>query len=439
MITLTINNSVSKIEGLSIAQHKKLSKQLSYVVRGEKCNRVFYRTLLTKHGEFPTGLLYIVKKFIDKLKVNTQDVRTCVEIKPHIFLPRLLHNPRPEQMEAAKACVKYSRGIIVAPTGFGKSAIVALIIQNLGLKTLIVVPTLELKKQLTEFLQQAFCCSYVGGLGNLIAVENIDALDSDKEVDYDCLIIDEFHHSAAKTYRKLNKSAWKNIYYRFGLTATPFRSNDEERLLLESVLSKVIYRVSYNTCVDKGYIVPVEAYYYELPKVSVEGVRWATVYKELVTARNDRNRLIGRILSIIRHSQKSALCLVKEVAHGKELKTMTGVPLCHGEDEASRRYLKDFALGKLGCLISTTGMAGEGVDTRACEYVIIAGLGKSKNAFMQQVGRGFRLFPGKESCKVILFKDPSHKWTRAHFNAQCKYLLDEYGIKPVKLYLSGEL
>ena len=65
----------------------------------------------------------------------------------------------------------------------------------------------------------------------------------------------------------------------------------------------------------------------------------------------------------------------------------------------------------------------------------MAGGGKSKNAFMQQCGRGFRTFGDKESCKILMFLDNNNKWLKAHFKQCVKYLAEEYGVKPVQLFL----
>lgn len=335
--------------------------------------------------------------------------------------------PYPEQAEAVDVAAKYHRGILSMVTGFGKSITMALLIYRLQVRTLVVVPNLELKRQLTETFRSIF------GTNKNIVIENIDSPKLKTLTDFDCLLIDESHHVAAKTYRKLNKTAWKGTYYRYFFTATPFRSRDEEQLLFESVAGQVIYSVSYKDAVAKGYITPIEAYYYELPKIPVRGYTWAEVYKELVVDRADRNDLIAELMFKLEEEKKSTLCLVKEINHGDELKRLTGIEFANGQDETSKEYIREFSLGALGSLIGTVGVVGEGVDTKPAEYVIVAGLGKSRPAFMQQCGRGVRMFKDKESCKIILFKDASHKWTLAHFNAQCKILRDEYGVKAVKL------
>lgn len=441
-MTLTIGNSVCLLEGYTQAQFSVLRELLSYVENPQaafyhKFRRSNRKYLISKRGEFPTGLLYLVEEWINqnslKAIVKVVDTRVVPKTFYKPFKWSLRLPPYPEQKAAGKAARIAHRGIIVAPTGVGKSIIAAIIIKELNVKTLVVVPSLHLKTQLTDNLIELFGKEFVGGYGAVIAVENVDALEKQKSCQYDCVIIDEFHHSGAKTYRKLNQKLWSGVYYKFGLTATPFRSQAHESLLLESVLSKVIYEVDYYTAVKNGYIVPMEAYYYELPKKGTEAYTWAQVYSELVTLNQERNQLVADVLTQLVKSGGSTLCLVKEIAHGKLLSEMTGVPFANGMDGESGRLIQEFNNKDDGALIGTTGVLGEGVDTKPAEFIILAGLGKSKNSFMQQVGRGFRRYGKKTSCKIILFLDRSHKFTLRHFKEQVKFLKEEYGVEPVKL------
>ncbi len=437
MIKIDIYNSESRITGLAPSEHKELADLMSYTIDPQAAyfsnswrNK---RTLLSKRGEFPTGLTYIAAEYVIGTDIEVIDHRTLPEACPGLFDLSFPYAPYPEQKAAAEAAKRFKRGIIVAPTGLGKSAIAALIIQRLQVPTLIVVPNLELKRQLTEDLRNAFGRDKVGTYPERkpIAVENVDALICKEIVTtYDCVIIDEFHHSAAKTYRDLNKKAWKNIYYRLGLTATPFRSNDNERLLLESILADVIYRVEYKDAVAKGYIVPVEAYYVDIPKQAVKGNSWREVYNELVVHNEHLNSIVARVMTSL--SPSPTLCLVKEVQQGIRvaLELTPGVAFVEGQSVFNRQNILEFNLGERTTLIGTTGILGEGVDSKPAEYIIIAGLGKSRNSLMQQIGRGVRRHGNKKSCKVILFRNNSHKWTKAHYAAQVKTLKEEYGVVP---------
>lgn len=421
-----VDNSTSWVEDMTMEQYRALKKVLVYTPEARPGYRSFPQPLIDKKGYFPTGLL---GRALSVLK-NTQvtDNRRIPRPKDKLFtlsLPFPLYPHQKAIVEASRA----HRGIISSVTGSGKSAAIAALIERLQVRTLIVVPNLQLKQQLTsDFLK------YFGKLDN-ITIENIDSRKLLHTQNYDCLIIDEAHHSAAKTYRDLNKKVWNKIFYRFYFTATPFRSQKNEQILLESVAGKVIYEFGYKDAVKSGVVVPIEAYFIEITRTKVLGKIWQQVYSELVVNHSERNVLIANLLQTL-HSQKvSTLCLVKEIAHGNTLHKLTGGAFASGENEETTQLIQAFNEKKLHALIGTTGVLGEGIDTKPCEFVVIAGLGRSKNAFMQQVGRAVRKYPGKETAKVILIKDTSHKWTRNHFNEQCKILKEEYGCIPVKLVI----
>lgn len=425
MTQVIVDNSYSQVVGLKTEQFRLLKQALSYVVNPEAA---FYsggwvktKSLLDKAGYFPTGLLTRVQKIIGKHELIDK------RIKPKYFTPHLIIGSPPlrdSQIDALHAADERPRGGIVMPTGSGKSRVIAGLVQTKG-KTLVVVPNVSIRDQLAEVLK-------VWGLKN-VTVLNIDSTKLAKMTDFDCLIIDECHHVAAETYQKLNKTAWKGIYYRYFLSATYHRNQANEHLLFEGVAGDVIYELTYEDAVKEGSIVPVEAYYYDVPTQECDLTTWSAVYSRLVVNNQPRNEMIAVTLLRMISAQKSTLCLVKEIKHGQILSEVTGVPFCNGQDNDSREYLTAFNKGEIRGLIATSGVAGEGVDTKPCEFIIIAGLGKAKSAFKQQCGRVVRTYPGKESGKVILFLDRSHKFTKAHFKAQKSILETDYKISPIKL------
>lgn len=445
------------VEGLSPAQFRDIRKLMSYTVATRSRFTRFGSTrkyLIDKHGEFPTGLLYILHKYVaDKaIPLDVQDMRVQPKLKQlgleTMFLPSDIV-PYPEQNEVGPACLREHRGIVVGPTGVGKSYMLAKAIDALQVCTLVVVPSLSLKTQLTASLRACFGEEMVGPLSlkgqrmHFVTVENVDALDPKHPVKgIDCVITDEFHHSGAETYRKLNMKAWNDIYFRLGFTATPFRAKSEERLLLESVLSRVIYQIPYEVAVRKGYIVPMESYYVDLPAkpLKCRGQHWHSVYSECIVNNEERNRIIVDMAENLHGAGVPALILVKQVDHGVKLRDMLvdrGIfaPFANGLDENSDQLIADFNALKRPILIGTMGKIGEGVDTKPCEYVILAGGGKSRNQFMQNAGRGFRRFGSKQTCKIVLFRDTSHRWLIDHFKECCKTLRAEYGAVPAKLDL----
>ncbi len=78
-----------------------------------------------------------------------------------------------------------------------------------------------------------------------------------KDNDEILLIIDEAHHSTAKTYRKLIDSLKVKVdkFTMVGLTATPFRTSDNEKGLLAKVFSDdIIYKVDLRTLINRGFL-----------------------------------------------------------------------------------------------------------------------------------------------------------------------------------------
>lgn len=432
MVTLHVDNSYSQITGLTSSQFDEVRELLSYE---PDQNAAFFggfqgsrrKYLIDKKGFFPTGLLSDVIKHFKPDSLRITDIRGP---KPPHNVRYTLGTVMPYQSQhaAVKAAVNSGRGTISMPTGSGKSLVIAMLIAEFKVRTLVIVPNLSIKRQLDADLRAKF------GTGmNFITVLNIDSAALNKDGGYDMVIIDEAHHVAAKTYHNLNRKAWKEIRYRFMLTATPFRNIDAEQMLYKSIAGDVIYKLDYADAVKFKYIVPVEAHYIIVPKQKTDAHTWQQVYSELVVNNQVRNEIIAGLMTNLDEASQSTLCLVKEIKHGRILSEMTGFPFVCGEDDASKDYIRQFNSGGIKTLIGTTGVIGEGVDTRPCEYVIIAGLGKAKSSFMQAAGRGVRRFANKESAKIILCKDLSHKFCSRHFNAQSAILQEEYGVVPQKL------
>ncbi len=434
---LTINNSFSRIEGLSEPAFKALREKLSYRIDPREAffggqTRSPKRYLLSKRGDFPTGLLNKVESFILDYPKYDEVVNWKVPPAKQVLFREATFgkkSPRNSQLRAEYSTELHHRGIVRMPTRSGKSLVMALIIQKHQVKTLIIVPSVGLREQLRKDMLEWF------GETPDIVIENIDSARLMNLTNFDMLILDEAHHAAAKTYRDLNKRAWGKIYYRYFFTATPFRSNSEEQLLMESITGQIIFSMNYQDALKEGCVVPVEAYYVDVPEVAIDSNHWRDVLNEGIIHHAGRNVLIAQIMAALAPSG-STLCLVKEIAHGRNLEVLTGFPFANGQDGEVRMRTLEFNLRETKGLIGTSGVLGEGMTLPPCEYVLIAGGGKSRIQLVQNIGRALGLYPGKESAKIILFRDTSHKFLRRHFNAQLKTLREEFGVKPVKLEVS---
>jgi superfamily II DNA or RNA helicase len=230
---------------------------------------------------------------------------------------------------------------------------------------------------------------------------------------FDVVIVDEFHHAAAPSYRKLlNHVQPKEL---LGLTATPERSDDlsilhwfDDRIAAELRLWDAIdqHRLSsfmYFGIHDgldltdipwrRGQGYDIEA----LSNLYTSTDAWArTVLQEVLRfAENPHSmRALGFCVSI-QHAQFMARHFNK-----------VGVPAVAvwGDSRAAERTaaLKDLADGKIRIVFSVD-LFNEGVDVPAVDTVLMLRPTESPTLFLQQLGRGLRRAEGKTFCTVLDF------------------------------------
>ena len=164
-----------------------------------------------------------------------------------------IRTPRPYQQESLIAWVKAGRkGVVVLPTGAGKSHVAMMAMVHVKRSTLIVVPTLDLVSQWASDLEACFGIVpslWGGGVHESgdITVSTYDSaqIHMEREGDrFGLLIFDECHHLPGPSYRWIAKMSVAP--FRLGLSATPERSDGGEQLLNELV-GPICYRVEIHT------------------------------------------------------------------------------------------------------------------------------------------------------------------------------------------------
>src|SRR5437588_9557237 len=171
--------------------------------------------------------------------------------RPALPFPLALSiEPRPYQQDALTAWLaEGSAGVVVLPTGAGKTFVAAMAIAETGLWTLAVVPTLDLLQQWRTALASTLSLSpdhigiFGGGNKELQAITIITydsaALYPRELRRFGLLIFDECHHLPAPTYRLIAESAFTPL--RLGLSATPERS-DMAHVDLDGLIGPEVYR-----------------------------------------------------------------------------------------------------------------------------------------------------------------------------------------------------
>jgi superfamily II DNA or RNA helicase len=180
--------------------------------------------------------------------------------------------PRPYQREALAAWRREElHGVVVLPTGAGKTAVAVEAIERVGRSTLIVVPTLALLKQWYSVLSDSFGSSVtVGLLGGgyhevtPLTVTTYDSayIHAERYGDRFALVVyDEVHHLPAPKNAMIPKMLLAP--YSLGLTATPERP-DGGHELLPDLVGPIVYRRSPEDLAGT-YLAP-----YELVRIPIE-------------------------------------------------------------------------------------------------------------------------------------------------------------------------
>jgi superfamily II DNA or RNA helicase len=164
------------------------------------------------------------------------------------FRAKLMLEPRPYQQEAIdKWLSSGSRGIVILPTGAGKSVVAQMAIEMTQRSTLVVVPTIDLMNQWYDLLVSSFQAEVglIGGgyfeVGALTVTTYASAFRFMERLgnQFGLVIFDECHHLPGSAYRYAAEMAIAP--FRLGLTATPERSDGAERLL-EELIGPFVYR-----------------------------------------------------------------------------------------------------------------------------------------------------------------------------------------------------
>lgn len=170
------------------------------------------------------------------------------EYEPLHLVMREIVSPRDYQLEAVSAWEKaLRRGVIVLPTGTGKSLVARLAIDAVQRPTLVVVPTIDLLQQWASQLEEGFGveAGMLGGGSREVKDITVSTYDSAVLMmefignRFGFLIVDECHHLPSSLNRHLARMAIAP--FRLGLTATPERDDGGEDELTE-LLGPICYR-----------------------------------------------------------------------------------------------------------------------------------------------------------------------------------------------------
>lgn len=340
---------------------------------------------------------------------------------------------RPHQEEALAALEQLrSEGMTIAllthAQGAGKTVTAISDARGLGGRTLFVVHTKDLVHQAHKrfgelwpeesaglFLDDVRDTDEHNVVGTVQSVSK--HLPSFKPDSFAYLIIDEAHHATAASYQRLLQ--YFQPRFTLGLTATPDRADGQSAL---EVFRNAAHRLSLREAIEGGELVPIRCVRVQtnvdLTRVRFNQVQYNRRDIEDTIIVPGRDRLIVDTYREHVAGRKGVVFCVN-VRHGEELAERFRVHDIPARSVSGRMptaerkaALDQFARGELQVLCACD-LLNEGWDCPDVEVLLMARPTLSRVIYLQQLGRGTRKAPGKESLIVFDFVDNATKYNQS--------------------------
>lgn len=348
------------------------------------------------------------------------------------FLEVMTIEPRPYQEEAVKEIIKrwqdgVTRQLVSLPTGCGKTIIFAMLAKTLKVRTLVLAHREELLFQACQKIQMVYPESDIGilkaeerrGLDCAICLASIQtAVRHIPELaarGFTLLVCDEAHHAVSRSYDRLFSElgfmGTDKDKLLVGVTATAYRG---DKVGLGEVFQKLVFERSILAMMKSGYLCDLRGLEVRT-NTSLAGVHTRAgdfALDELAEAIDtpERNALVAD--AYIQHGEgRRGVAFCVNVSHAQRVAEAfreRGVPCAAvwGDMPAERRrdVLRRYAAGELQ-ILTNCAVLTEGWDVPETSIIMMARPTKSKGLYVQCVGRGLRIAPGKKDCLLLDFVD----------------------------------
>ena len=313
-----------------------------------------------------------------------------------------------------------NRTLLVLPTGTGKTVVFAKITEDMvrqGKRVLILAHRGELLDQAADKIRKStgLICSvekaeqscldswYRVTVGSVQSLQRPKRLERFPEDYFPVIIIDEAHHAISDGYQRVLEHFPEARV--LGVTATPDRGDMRN---LGEYFQSLAYEYTLPKAIKEGYLAPIKAQTIpleiDISQVGIQSGDFAA--GEIGTALDPylpkiaeemrkycMNRKTVVFMPLIATSQKFAELLRANGFRAAEV---------NGTSEDRAEILKDFDEGRYNVLCNSM-LLTEGWDCPSVDCVIVLRPTKVRSLYSQMVGRGTRLFPGKDYLLLLDF------------------------------------
>lgn len=410
-----------------VDNHKFIQRQTRYRGWSGKIHlfklqkQILYRGLVPRLLEFAAQQGYPVENRVP------DPTPVCADIPAWIAAQTLPVAPRDYQVAAVHTLLTHQRGIVLSPTGSGKSLIIHLVTAAVNAPTLIVVPTTGLVAQLSSDLRSYGCPAtdiqnIHAGLPKaqqarivLSTWQSIYKLPPAYFAQFQCVIVDEVHLAKSKSLSHLLEKC-ETVPYRFGFTGT-LDDTQAHRLVLEGLFGQVTRVTSTHTLMAQQHLTPlrVKMCVIQYAEDRCRQVRQLPYQEEVDAIVTDPARLDIVALTAAQCTGTTLVLFNFVEKHGKplfqRLQDIVGdrrpVYFVSGEVAADdRERIRQWVAGHThSVIVASYGTFSTGINIPNIHTLIFASPSKSKIRVLQSVGRSLRLHESKTHATLIDFVD----------------------------------
>ena len=332
---------------------------------------------------------------------------------------------RPYQQEAHDAVLSMwdagtDRLLLVLPTGTGKTIVFSAVTCDRvreGSRVLILAHRGELLEQAADKLRkstglgsalekaESSCLGswYRVVVGSVQSLMKENRLRKFPENYFSTIIVDEAHHVISDSYQRVLGHFPKAKV--LGVTATPDRGDMRD---LGTYFERIAYEYTLPQAIREKYLSPIRARTIPLRidisqvgvqagdfKVGEIGTALDPYLEQIATEMENycQDRKTVVFLPLVKTSQKFRGILNSHGFHAAEV---------NGNSEDRAEILQDFDQGKYNVLCNSM-LLTEGWDCPSVDCIIVLRPTKVRSLYCQMVGRGTRLFPGKDHLLLLDF------------------------------------
>ncbi|CAM3710925.1 DEAD/DEAH box helicase family protein [Mesobacillus zeae] len=330
--------------------------------------------------------------------------------------------PRFAQIDALEELNKtleeeYSKALVVMATGLGKTYLAGFFAQNFN-NVLFIAHREEILYQAKASFQRIMPDRNFGIYNGRIKEGEADVIFASiytlsinthierfSPDEFDLIVIDEFHHAAANTYQRVLE--YFSPKFLLGITATPDRNDNKDVYAICD--GNVAFRLDFLKAIENRWLSPFK-YYGVYDDTDYSQISWlGTRYdEEQLLQVQLREGMAENILNAWKEKKQTrtiGFCssvrqadFLSNYFNSKGFNTVS----LHSRQKGVVRgnAIAMLEKGKLD-VIFTVDLFNEGVDIPPVDTLLFVRPTESLTVFTQQIGRGLRLYPGKEYCIII--------------------------------------